>query len=101
MKTLLDRITDSLQQTWQPELWLTERLVACGVDQSAAADVAKSWNIRRGGADARDRIIQFALKGRADKHEVAAMAGELPGIFTQQGPITFQQFVEMVRAAAA
>ena len=101
MKNLLDRIADSLKKTWQPELWLTERLTACGVDAAEAADVARAWHIRVGGPDARDRIVQFALKGHAEPYEVAVLAENLPGIFTQHGQLTFRQFVEMVRAAAA
>lgn len=101
MKNMLDRIADSLKKTWQPELWLTERLMACGVDATEAADVARAWHIRMGGSDARDRIVQFAFKGRAEPNEVAALAENLPGIFTQRGQLTFREFVEMVRADAA
>lgn len=101
MKNLIDRLTDSLKKTWQGELWLAEKLEACGVESAAAAEIARAWNIRMGGPDARDRIVQFALKGHADAHEVAALAVNMPGVFTEHGPMTFQRFVEMVLAAAA
>ena len=48
-------------------------------------------------------VAQFwmELNRHVEPYEVAVLAENLPGIFTQHGQLTFRQFVEMVRAAAA
>lgn len=74
---LADRVIASF---YTPRHQLKEMLVMYGEDEAVAAAIESMLDARRSRNVTRARVSQFAAKGTASYHELAAILGDAPGM---------------------